>query len=83
MHFVFSLIGRLLSPLWHTAKTRPWLSSAVLGAASAVCFLLEIPYIRVVLALTACSVLIAKSEADKRGETVPASGRKLEPVGQR
>lgn len=66
MHVLFRMFARLFDPLWSTARTKPWLSVAVLGSAAAICYLLEIPYLRTFLALAAASVLIAKSEADRR-----------------
>jgi len=81
MHVLFRMLARLFDPLWSIARTKPWLSVAVLGGASAICFLLEIQYLRTILGLAAASVLIAKAEADRR-EHIAAANLAFNPARQ-
>ncbi|MFC0386402.1 hypothetical protein [Muricoccus vinaceus] len=73
MHVLFRTLARLFDPLWSITRTRPWLSVAILGGAAAICYFLEIPYLRTFLALAAASVLIVKAEADRREHMVTAN----------
>jgi hypothetical protein len=68
LHAIIQFFAHLASPLRRFARERPWLAAAILGVASAICFLEDIHYARTFLGLAACSVLIAKSERDLRQE---------------
>jgi hypothetical protein len=76
LHAIVNFFAQLTSPLWRFTRERPWLAATLLGVASAICFLEDIHYVRTILGLGACSVLIAKSERDLRQErALAASGQ--------
>jgi hypothetical protein len=67
---LLGIILKMTAPLWAFIGTHPWLSATICAAASALCFALDIPYLRVIFGAAVGAILIAKSERDYRREKV-------------